>query len=344
MEYFAARSLKELITNKNLNDGQTDYLIIKILDALDYCHQRRVYHRDLKPANILIRKNNSEIDPVITDFGIAKFKNKELTNYTNLTMDVSILGAPSYMSPEQIRNPRNIDHRSDLYSLGIILYEMTTGLKPFRGSRNEILDQQLMRNALPPSRINPNIKPSLEKTILALLEKDTRKRPQSAAQVKNMFLSSERNKISVKLPANNKIIISLYRNTNFLKSISYDRPPVIIGKYLASQNVQNKFPINDTSGRIDSIHCKITDDGNNTITIEDLSRLGIIVNNIKVKRSKVVLEKNYNEVKLPNHYLLKIKTIPERNRMQNLDNKHILFISIGLGLLFITIIILLILH
>src|SRR6266851_4273620 len=139
--------------------------------AVDYAHQKGMIHRDIKPANILLDKHNVERnpmgEPILTDFGLAK-----LLGASASTLSANQLGTPLYTSPEQARGyPGN--ERSDLYSLGVILYEMVTGVPPFRGdSPMAVLSQHLNITPTSPVLLNPNIPPALTMVIMTALAKD----------------------------------------------------------------------------------------------------------------------------------------------------------------------------
>jgi serine/threonine-protein kinase len=139
-------------------------MIAQSAEALDYAHQQKIVHRDIKPANIM-RTFDGRIK--VMDFGIAKLPS------STLTQAGSILGTPAYMSPEQIMG-KDLDGRSDLFSLASILYELLTGIKPFRGETLEALSQQINHeNPLPPSQQNPLILPAVD----AILRKAMAKAP-----------------------------------------------------------------------------------------------------------------------------------------------------------------------
>src|SRR5579872_5660723 len=146
-------------------------LFTSISLAVDYAHQKGMIHRDIKPANILLDRHitarNPMGEPILTDFGLAK-----LLGVSASTLTATQLGTPLYTSPEQARGyPGN--ERSDLYSLGIILYEMVTGTPPFRGDTpTAVLAQQLHVTPTAPVLLNPNIPPALTMVIMTALAKD----------------------------------------------------------------------------------------------------------------------------------------------------------------------------
>ena len=125
MEYFHNGDLSQQIA-AGISTDQSIHYLRQITYGLQEVHSRSLIHRDIKPRNILLRKNNTL---AISDFGIARVMGKSYS----LTLQGIILGSPYYMSPEQINNDKAMDHRSDLYSLGAVFYEMLTGKKPFRG-------------------------------------------------------------------------------------------------------------------------------------------------------------------------------------------------------------------
>lgn len=154
-------------------------LFTSISLAVDYAHQKGMVHRDIKPANILLDKHNTARnpmgEPILTDFGLAKLLGVSASTFT-----ANQLGTPLYTSPEQARGyPGN--EQSDLYSLGVILYEMVTGVQPFRGSSPlEVLSQHINTTPTSPVLLNPNIPPALTMVIVTALAKDPNARFTSA--------------------------------------------------------------------------------------------------------------------------------------------------------------------
>jgi serine/threonine protein kinase len=176
MKYIEGPTLAEYIRNTS-HQGNfppfTDimYIFSAINSAVDYAHQRGLIHRDIKPSNIMLDQRDAVLQhlgkPVLMDFGIVK-----LLGSSTHTLTGSFMGTPHYMSPEQALG-RQGDGRSDIYSLGVILYELCTGVRPFQADIPSVIMMQHV-NATPPSPelINPNIPPALTKVILCSLAKD----------------------------------------------------------------------------------------------------------------------------------------------------------------------------
>jgi serine/threonine protein kinase len=175
MDYVQGQTLGDYIRSTSRKGNfppATDlvYIFTAISSALDYAHREGKIHRDIKPANILLDQRlptaRSMGEPTLIDFGIAR-----LQGVATGTMAGSLLGTPLYISPEQAEG-RHGDHRSDLYSLGIILYEIMTGVTPFRGETTmAILVQHLHDAPTPPELINPSISPEASAVILKSIEK-----------------------------------------------------------------------------------------------------------------------------------------------------------------------------
>ena len=165
MEYVEGTGLREYLNRKASFDlGQIVGIISQLLLALDFAHERGVVHRDVKPANLILTSGGAL---KVADFGIARI---DTSNLTNAGM---VMGTPSYMSPEQCQG-KEIDRRSDLFSAGVVLYELLTGEKPFSGSIEAIAFKICYEDPRPPSEISKlPISPSLDAVVATALGPDS---------------------------------------------------------------------------------------------------------------------------------------------------------------------------
>jgi serine/threonine protein kinase len=152
-----------------------------VAEALDYAHRHGVVHRDIKPSNILL---DAEGKPHLTDFGLAK-RDKAVSA---ATMTGQVVGTPAYMSPEQARgDSKHVDGRSDVYSLGVVLYQMVTGLLPFPGDNLVEFVKALNDDPVPPRHLNPHVPRELETVCLrAMSRKPNRRYPTAAALAEDL--------------------------------------------------------------------------------------------------------------------------------------------------------------
>ena len=178
MEYIEGKELREMLADgKALAVAQSVDIAAQVGEGLAYAHQHQVVHRDIKPANIMI---TPEGRAKIADFGIARMRSSETRTQTGV-----ILGSPKYISPEQVVGKR-ADHRSDIFSLGVILYECLTGSTPFNGEGLSALMYQITNHdPAPPSASNPQVPVMLDYIIAKVLAKAPEARYQSAADFAN---------------------------------------------------------------------------------------------------------------------------------------------------------------
>jgi serine/threonine protein kinase len=179
MEFLEGKTLAAVLAKrKTFSEGEAVAYASQICDALEYLHVNGIAHRDLKPQNIMVCADGTLR---LFDFGIARVEKARRLTFVGLT---PALGTPDYISPEQVRGRRG-DHRSDIYSLGAILYEMVTGATPFEGeSPYVVMNARVTGDPEAPRKIKPELNPAIEEIILHALERDPRRRYQTAAEMK----------------------------------------------------------------------------------------------------------------------------------------------------------------
>jgi adenylate cyclase len=195
MELVEGQRLDEALTADGLPLTKVFDIGIAVADALAAAHEKGIVHRDLKPANVMIAKNGRV---KVLDFGLAKLSepaawpDQTATQGAPLTIEGTVMGTLSYMSPEQLRD-QEVDHRSDIFSLGILFYEMTTGQRPFRGTNNLDITSSILRDTPPlVTQIKPDLPRHLARIVALCLEKEPRDRYQSALDIGNELRSLRR--------------------------------------------------------------------------------------------------------------------------------------------------------
>ena len=178
IEWVDGRLLRTILNEeKKLPQERAAKIALGMCDALDYMHKRGIVHRDLKPENVMV---DSDDNIKLIDFGIAMKEDARRLTFVNVS---SMLGTPDYISPEQVKGGRG-DQRSDIYALGIMLYEMLTGRVPFVGPNPlAVMNERVLNAPTPPRELNPAITPELEEILYRALERDPRHRYATAHEM-----------------------------------------------------------------------------------------------------------------------------------------------------------------
>jgi len=219
MEYAEGINLRKLLNQKKLTEDEVIDLFLKILDGINALHSIRgdnedtgIIHRDLKPENIIVNKGEIKI----FDYGISK-----IIDYTSITSTGEVMGSPIYMSPEQVKDSKHIDKRSDLYTLGLILYEMLTNRLPYHSSNiPELFNKILNEQPIPPRRWESLINNEIENIILKLLEKVPYKRYHSASELKTVIKNINGTLVQINYDTSIRIYIRLYNEKSAIETFS----------------------------------------------------------------------------------------------------------------------------
>jgi serine/threonine protein kinase len=197
MEYVDGRLLKDIIADGPVDPQEAVRIVSGVLTALEYSHRALLVHRDIKPGNVMVTQNGQV---KVMDFGIARAVSD---NSATVADTSAVLGTAQYFSPEQARG-ETVDARTDLYSTGVVLFELLTGRPPFRGDRAAaVAYQHISEAAVAPSTLNPKVSPALDAVVLHALSKDKFERFQTAAEFRADLETAGAGEVPTrKLPAN----------------------------------------------------------------------------------------------------------------------------------------------
>jgi serine/threonine protein kinase len=205
MEYVDGRLLKDVVAEGPLDPAEACRIIEQVLTALEYSHRAGVVHRDIKPGNIMITASGQV---KVMDFGIARAISDSAATIAETS---AIVGTASYFSPEQARGEA-VDARTDLYSTGIVLFELLTGRAPFRGENPvAVAYQHVNAEAVPPSSLNPKVSPAIDAVVLRSLAKDRFERYQSASEFRDDLTAAAAGSV----PARKELAVNDFNSTLF---------------------------------------------------------------------------------------------------------------------------------
>jgi eukaryotic-like serine/threonine-protein kinase len=210
MEFAEGTTLARLMESEQMNERNAKEIFLKIAEGIQALHtirgedeEKGIIHRDLKPQNIIV---NSEGNIKILDYGLSK-----VIDYTSITSTGRIMGSPAYMSPEQIKSSKYIDKRSDLYTMGVIFYQMLTGQFPYEyASLPDLYNKILTAEPIPPRRWKPTLKNKLENVILKLLEKEPYNRYTTVTQLIEALTTEDPKTLTSQRDLEPKMFLRLY--------------------------------------------------------------------------------------------------------------------------------------
>lgn len=241
MEFLSGTTLRDIMDHGPMPLDLVSNTALQITEALAYAHEHGVIHRDIKPSNVVITRQHGQVK--LTDFGIAHLTNSERT-YAGL-----MLGSPRYMSPEQAMG-REINGRSDIFSLGAVLYEMVTGEYAFSGeSLPSILYQVINELPIPPAKLRPEINPAFERIIMRMLNKQAASRFESRTLIHELHKATQSAPIPTSTVAESRVHRSLpviAFLTPFLVFLIIGIGIILIGHFLSTTPKDIGLPIPKT--------------------------------------------------------------------------------------------------
>ena len=289
MEFVEGQPLDQMIAQRGTLDvADATRIASHLLDALVYAHAKGIIHRDIKPANLICEASGNV---KVTDFGIAKINEGGSAGDTVLTKSGLLLGTPHYMSPEQIREPKDAGAKSDVYSSGVLLYEMLTGRLPYSANSLRKLIDAIYKGGLnPPSKFRPELDPDIDAIVLKAMSVDPNQRYESALE----FLEALANYITT---PRKRVRVEEVADSTMREPAQPRRWQLISNRTEGTQETHPLEGADLTVGRdractivinhpaVSRRHARITSEGA-LLTLEDLkSANGTFVNNVRIERT-----------------------------------------------------------
>ena len=275
LKFIDGQTLKDRIKDSPLSQAEILNIVSSVGDGLDYAHKRGVLHRDTKPSNVLIASDGKIY---LTDFGLARI----MESASSLTGD-SILGTPHYISPEQAVNTEELDARTDIYSFGVMIYEMVVGRLPFDSSSGfSVIEDHIFKAPPLPTSIKPDVPAEVERVILRALSKKRVDRYENVSELVNSFKKAwlpnpAQDEISSTTMESSRVATLLAENG---KAYPLTEGNVVLGRNSTSNNVKNDIDLTDLDIKkiISRRHAMVKHQDNEFILYDLDSRNGTFIN------------------------------------------------------------------
>lgn len=277
LKFIDGQTLKDRMSRAPLSTAEIMHVVKAVGDGLEYAHKRRILHRDTKPSNVLIA-NDGKV--YLTDFGLARL----VEGSSSLTGDM-ILGTPHYISPEQAINAENLDVGTDIYSFGVMIYEMVTGRLPFDSDTAfNIIEDHISKEPPPPRSVKPDIPEAVERVILKALAKHPRDRQAGVSELVRAFRDAWLPAGQAELEDISSTTMELMEVASLLaengRSFALAEDRAVLGRNSATKNIQNEIDLSELDvKKIISRRHAVIERENNEYMLRDLdSRNGTFVN------------------------------------------------------------------